>query len=71
MMLVKTNICDKRGCRRKATECYDLKPHGWLANKSLLRHYELCDEHATEYIRCEGWIDRDRSERIKRDLVPS
>lgn len=68
-MLVKTNICDHRKCRRKSVAAYDIR--AFRNPGSEIRHYEVCAKHDEEFFKGGGWIDNVRSERIAQELVPS
>jgi hypothetical protein len=69
------NLCDHRKCRRVAVAAYDVRPSfgrlGSVAGEEF-HHYEVCAKHEAEFFpRGEGWVAKERSEAIKRELIPS
>lgn len=74
--------CAKKWCRRKVTQAFDVRS-AWERQDTILgvtrpvRHYEVCDKHAAEFFRWPwrsesgDWVDVQRSERMKAELVAS
>lgn len=60
----KQKTCAKLGCKRPATEAFDVG--SWFRAQELI-HYEVCEKHATYFAEP---FNKDSSKAVRKDLVP-